>query len=1107
MGDGLEGVRSAPRFDKAVRRSSVDQAVRTGVADLFLLVAPSGYGKSVAAAQIAREDYHDACVWVDCSLLDPVEPHALLHETLLAFGVAYSAHGGSANPLMPECSAREDNGAIEHALKAYRGSRLCVVLDSLPEALPLHSVLSVTSSLHCDSECTVTVIGTTRGYDTLDSSLARLSVLGIEFLRMSPEESRRLLESIAGESLDEATIQGIIEVSDGQAALICLLGRHAAAGSIEVVLSGKRTVDLDALLYASANTQLTPADRGVLFAASLLSQGSIADLEAILGDGQLASLRRVAERVPLVHAETDGAARRFCVHDLAGAAFCRAEWASSCVPDWESILGSALTRLDATNRHDRLFETALAVRVEVSVMTEWVVRCGHALLDSGHLSLLSATLDAVGPLMSIQRPEVLLLQARVLREQQCYEQALRKSQVAYRLAAHEGSAPLAHESLLVTARLQLDLGLIGDAARSLEKHLSTVPLGTSPESIVLARAYLAACTSYVGDYVVSEAHMRAATAALSPVVSAEIRARVAICSAATDGLVRGRWNVVLEQFQSLADDADLSLSARLQVRGNLGTVLCEMGRIERASELLSHTLSECREHGFKMLERAFLGSLAAAEAAIGNYGVATELVESALSGHEDARDVLEFGHTLAYQSSWLRAQGQVGQSLLKAERILEASAASECEWLRWIGLLEVAAGHLASGDIHSARRQASAVLGLAIDADAQFHCLCAELLLAETDRRRGDLRTAASRVSQYRDYIMTGSANWQLCMYLRAFPGLLGPIAMAIEPFELPVQLFRSLMAVEPERLLEACARDLPDSTWKALRTRLLGDDPSMPRTSRSQHPMCQVELFGGAGVQVGERRISERAWKKSKARLLFLMLVLANGKETPREQILDYLWPEMDEVRARNNFYVVWSAMKLALTPGAEKGSPCVYTDNSRGVCKLDTELVQSDIARFEELVARLNSTTSSVEKLSLCEELAGTYRGELLPGDVYEDWFSSARDKYRVQFADAMLLASGLLHQRGEIPRALMMARRGLEEDPLREDLGQAALQLQIASGQRSAAIETFMSIKRRLCDDLGIDPSAETVRLYERVLAMEEMGEYLADEESAGEPESAV
>ena len=44
-------------------------------------------------------------------------------------------------------------------------------------------------------------------------------------------------------------------------------------------------------------------------------------------------------------------------------------------------------------------------------------------------------------------------------------------------------------------------------------------------------------------------------------------------------------------------------------------------------------------------------------------------------------------------------------------------------------------------------------------------------------------------------------------------------------------------------------------------------------------------------------------------------------------------------------------------------------------------------------------------------------------------------------------------------------------------------------ITEGMRSAAVETYVACRARLGEDLGLDPSSETLSLYEQVLAMEE------------------
>ena len=255
---------------------------------------------------------------------------------------------------------------------------------------------------------------------------------------------------------------------------------------------------------------------------------------------------------------------------------------------------------------------------------------------------------------------------------------------------------------------------------------------------------------------------------------------------------------------------------------------------------------------------------------------------------------------------------------------------------------------------------------------------------------------------------------------------------------------------------------------------------------------VCRVRLFGGLEVVAPRGVVGDRDWTKRKARLLFAMLVSRMGTDVPRGEIIEYLWPEMDEERALNNFYVVWSAMKRALSPESVRENPCPFVEHTHGVCRILPGRVMSDLDRFNDARSRAREARTAGEsdlELAALREIAELYRGEILRGDVYDDWFAPIRERFRHEFEDVMLRAAELFEQRGEPHEGLSLLRRALLNDPWREDLYQAALRLQMGSGQRSAAIETYFSCRNHLVDDLGIDPSRETTALYEQVLGMEE------------------
>jgi DNA-binding SARP family transcriptional activator len=254
--------------------------------------------------------------------------------------------------------------------------------------------------------------------------------------------------------------------------------------------------------------------------------------------------------------------------------------------------------------------------------------------------------------------------------------------------------------------------------------------------------------------------------------------------------------------------------------------------------------------------------------------------------------------------------------------------------------------------------------------------------------------------------------------------------------------------------------------------------------------------MFGGLDVSIDRRVVHERDWRKRKARTLFAMLVLSRGQEIVREQLLDHIWPELPEDRAKNNFYVAWSTMKGALMGGADKSGACPYIDNTAGRCRIVRDTVRSDVDEFEELLGSAREAEAAGridDAVDAYQRLSAVYRGDLLPGDVYDDWFAPMRDRLRFDFLSAMLRLVELYLDRDDPCNALVFARRALHLDPSREDLYQAVLRCQIAAGQRSAAVETFVQCKTQMVEELGLDPSAETMALYQQILVMENRPRY--------------
>jgi DNA-binding SARP family transcriptional activator len=412
--------------------------------------------------------------------------------------------------------------------------------------------------------------------------------------------------------------------------------------------------------------------------------------------------------------------------------------------------------------------------------------------------------------------------------------------------------------------------------------------------------------------------------------------------------------------------------------------------------------------------------------------------------------------------------------------------------------IEVAASMLMLGDPWGARRVAQRASERLGNPPVGQTRLCLDLVFAEADRIEGDLSEALDRLRSHSDYIATGSANWRLAMYIRAFPGLLALLVSALEPDGIPL---RCLKLVDSDTIDEAMRLDacgVMPRQWDVVRARAEAGHPEQRsvRSAQLSHA-CYARTFGGFEVISKGAPTPATLWRKRKVRLLFAMLVARRGQDLPRDTVLEWLWPEMDETCAKRNFYVTWSAMKKALAGGAAPETAAHLVRCAGGICGVTSD-VRSDLDDFQDALDALREADAMNDRLgvvSAANALVSLYRGEFLPGDVYEDWFSDIRTQKRHEFSDAMVRAARFVERAGDESEALVYLRKGSIADPWREDIYQIMMRCQMRTGQRSTAIETYLSCRGRLVDDLGIDPSIETTELYQAVLAM--------DADSASEP----
>lgn len=1076
-----------PDFGETYSRERITRLVSTNGARPCVLHGPSGCGKSIAAAQYASAAGRGT-IWIDAA------GHALtgsqLADSLLRGCADLCEDPGFESPTVDVPFVdRLEAVARAFSVAHQRRSCSCVVVDDLGAVIDESAVWEIHSLARALWRSNVHVVVTTRSLEGWPPDvLCGCGLLGPADLRLTALEAEMLLYE-GGKPKGSIDASVLHEACGGHIAFFVVLSRQAREFGLEATV--ERTVSLEAWLQWVIERQLDIRSRELLKWAAALKAGSIADLEHMGLVGAASILEKISLVLPLVTvSRTADSIRAFRVHDLVDG-YCADRFTDVDPESAHETLNACLRLLSSRREYARAAEVLIrSASFETTI--GWLEEDGEAMLIDGLSAQLQRLFDQVPIALLMSHPRLLLLWADACDEQGCTEDALAKCRAAMPLAEHDGDKPTVYRAMAQCTSYLRKLNKL-DAADELAQRI----LGSPPGEV--SSLYVAEALFCIGHSRMLRGDLSSASKSLTAAqqlavgerngqrVSQIARRALALLPA----LGVGDFVSTSRMLSPMVHEDHQFLSSRVRAKGNLAICLVEFGRLGRSEHLLRAALGDAQANGLDLYLGAYLPALGCVRVAQGEVSEGVQLVRDGVMRAVVCGDQAGADEGRVFLAVVLRAAGDFDESLCEAERAFERLSVADSMNFRRLAALEVAASLLALGDLAAARSWVGTVLDEGFSGNL-YHALRAEMILAEIDRLEGRLGGAVERLKSHIDYVLSENPSWQIAMYCRAFPALIGLFALAVGVDRLPSHMLRMILPEHAERCLGETRAFIDDVTWRRLGIRLLGEEELAAYLRRDGLPLCHVRLFGGLDINVGGRNVRERDWKKRKARLLFAMLVIRRGQDVARDQLFEYLWPGMEEERAKNNLYVVWSAMKSVLMGKGERGGKCPYVESVGGVCRSVRETVRTDVDDFQAalIAARdAEAAKNAVDALRAYERIADLYRGDLLPGDCYDDWFANLREHYRSEFVDAMLRGTQLLMGADDPGNALIFSRRAIQCDPFREDLYQAALRCQIAAGQRSSAIDTYLQCRDRLADELGLDPSVETRALYDEILAMED------------------
>ncbi|MGH3360410.1 MAG: BTAD domain-containing putative transcriptional regulator, partial [Nocardioidaceae bacterium] len=224
--------------------------------------------------------------------------------------------------------------------------------------------------------------------------------------------------------------------------------------------------------------------------------------------------------------------------------------------------------------------------------------------------------------------------------------------------------------------------------------------------------------------------------------------------------------------------------------------------------------------------------------------------------------------------------------------------------------------------------------------------------------------------------------------------------------------------------------------------------------------------------------------------RALLASLALSAGVEVSIDQLVDMVWGERPPSHARRAVQTNVKRLRAALGRDTIRTTGTGYA--------LATDSIRIDTIRFDALLDAAAAEPCG-ERDRLAEAL-DLWRGTPLDG-VDSQWLAETERPRLVElYLSALERRIELDTAAGQAATTVADAREVAGRHPLRESLWALVIAALDKAGGPAEALECYETVRRRIADELGVDPGPELQRLHAGLLQKTPPGAPASDTETA-------
>jgi LuxR family maltose regulon positive regulatory protein len=546
----------------------------------------------------------------------------------------------------------------------------------------------------------------------------------------------------------------------------------------------------------------------------------------------------------------------------------------------------------------------------------------------------------------------------------------------------------------------------------------------------------------------------------------------------------------LHLYEQCHDDYNTALT-----RHDLSVVQWRLGRLARADLELERAIEYLRRERKAAGLASALNNVGFRQHCRGRYGDALETFGEALTTAREASYLRLEAHVLAGLGDVYRDLEDLGRALDLYQQALKTARQADEAVIEIYALNAMSEVHRLAGDLDKAWEMARASLAASQAQQISFHAGLAQLSLGTICYERGEAQEALGWLKKARQRMERSGAKHELArvhFHLAQAHFLLKEFQSArrhlLHLLTLTDELgYDQFIAVEARRarplIQYAASRRLGGDRFARLMEKIeeipaKGKISSPPTTTVSTSlPQLEIRALGTPQVLKDETLVGKGEWQTAIAEELFFYL-LAHPDGQPREQITDVLWPDLPPAKAKSTFHSTVYRLRRATH------MEILAFDRSSGIYELNPEVhYWYDVEEFEKLLKV--APKSGESRTEALQQAIALYRGEYMEG-FYSDWCLPKRRNLEEQYLSALSKLAHRCMDEGSYDQALELCEKALQKDSYNEEMYRLMMRCHSLLGQPSRVTHVYQRCATVLHEELGVEPDAETVALYQDLMA---------------------